>query len=92
MSVHFFGLTTAKAQRFKPAYIQSGPKMTHRVILTWSEHGAKKAAPWMGFGLELDDSISGEQPIEFTQSKITQGALTGKSKKLLAGWTPIIQR
>ena len=92
MSVHFFGLTTAKAQCFKPVYIQSGPKMTHRVILTWSKHGARKAAPWIGFGPELDDSISGEQLIEFTQSKTTQGALTGKSKKLLAEWTPIIQR
>ena len=66
--------------------------MTHRVILTWSKHGAKKAKPWMGFGLETEDSITGEQPIEFTTSKVAQGALTGKSKKLLAGWMPIIQR
>ena len=90
VSVHFFGITAAKAKHFKPAYIQLGPRTSHSVILTWSKHGAKKAKPWMGFGLELDDSITGEQPIEFTASK-TQGALTTRSKRLLAGWTPIIQ-
>ena len=90
VSVHFFGITAAKAKHFKPAYIQPGPRMSHRVILTWSKHGAKKAKPWMGFGLELEDSVTGEQPIKFTTSK-TQGALTTKSKRLLAGWTPIIQ-
>ena len=77
---------------FTPAYIQPGPRMTHRVILTWSKHGVKRAEPWVGFGLELDDLITGVQPIEFTTSKAKQGVLTSKSKKLLAGWTPIIQR